>query len=108
MAGFGEGLRNAPPLGKDCQHRWSITMATMNVSLPEQMKAWVEQQAASGDYANASDYVRDLIRRDWERKQALAEFDSAVMKGLESGWSARTLDDIQASAKASARAAERA
>lgn len=42
-------------------------MATMNVSLPDPMKDWVEAQAASGRYSNASDYVRDLIRRDQER-----------------------------------------
>ncbi|MEM6440662.1 MAG: type II toxin-antitoxin system ParD family antitoxin [Pseudomonadota bacterium] len=41
-------------------------MATMNVSLPDQMKEWVEAQARGGRYANASDYVRDLIRRDQE------------------------------------------
>lgn len=39
-------------------------MATMNVSLPDRMKDWVEVQARTGRYSNASDYVRDLIRRD--------------------------------------------
>ena len=42
-------------------------MATMNVSLPDAMKDWVEAQARSGRYSNASDYVRDLVRRDQER-----------------------------------------
>lgn len=42
-------------------------MATMNISLPAQMKAWVESRSADGRYANASDYVRDLIRRDQVR-----------------------------------------
>ncbi len=39
-------------------------MATMNVSLPDPMKDWVEDQIESGLYSNASDYVRDLIRQD--------------------------------------------
>ena len=39
-------------------------MATMNISLSEQMKAWAESQAGTGKYSNTSDYVRDLIRRD--------------------------------------------
>ena len=39
-------------------------MGTMNISLPDPMKSWVEDQAKSGRYANSSDYVRDLIRRD--------------------------------------------
>ena len=42
-------------------------MATMNISLPDPMKQWVEEQADTGRYSNASDYVRDLIRRDQER-----------------------------------------
>ena len=39
-------------------------MATMNISLSEQMKAWAESQAGTGKYSNTGDYVRDLIRRD--------------------------------------------
>ena len=60
-------------------------MATMNISLPEPMKAWVEQQAQSGRYSNSGDYVRDLIRRDQERSHALAELSSLVAQGLDSG-----------------------
>jgi len=60
-------------------------MATMNVSLPDQMKEWVEAQARSGRYANASDYVRDLIRKDLERRTAIAELQAELDKGLASG-----------------------
>ena len=60
-------------------------MATMNVSLPQPMKAWVERQAEGGRYGNASDYVRDLIRKDQERKEAIAALQSAITEGLESG-----------------------
>jgi len=45
-------------------------MATMNVSLPDPMKRWVEDQKLTGSYSNASDYVRDLIRKDQERCRA--------------------------------------
>ena len=37
-------------------------MATMNVSLPDPMKDWIEGQTRTGRYSNASDYVRDLGR----------------------------------------------
>lgn len=47
-------------------------MATMNVSLPGPMKDWVEAQARTGRYSNASDYVRDLIRRDQTRNDKIA------------------------------------
>jgi antitoxin ParD1/3/4 len=60
-------------------------MGTMNISLPDAMKAWVEEQAASGRFANSSDYVRDLIRRDRARMEAVAEVQAAVDLGLASG-----------------------
>ena len=66
-------------------------MATMNVSLPDQMKDWVETRLENASFSNTSDYVRHLIRRDQEREQAIAELQSAVNKGLESG-SAQNFD----------------
>lgn len=60
-------------------------MATMNVSLPDPMKEWAEEQSRSGRYSNTSDYVRDLIRRDQERQQAIAALQQAVDEGLASG-----------------------
>ncbi|MFA7414059.1 MAG: type II toxin-antitoxin system ParD family antitoxin [Rhizobium sp.] len=57
-------------------------MATMNISLPEQMKSWVEEQAQGGRYGNASDYVRDLIRRDQERQQGIAELQRLIEEGV--------------------------
>jgi antitoxin ParD1/3/4 len=60
-------------------------MATMNVSLPDTLKAWVEAQAATGRFSNASDYVRDLIRRDQERANKLDALQRLISDGLESG-----------------------
>ena len=60
-------------------------MGTMNISLPDPMKSWVEDQTKSGRYANSSDYVRDLIRRDRARLEAIAEIQPAVDAGLASG-----------------------
>ena len=60
-------------------------MATMNVSLPDPMKAWVEAQTKDGRYSNASDYVRDLIRRDQDRQSAIAELQSLVDESVASG-----------------------
>ena len=60
-------------------------MATMNVSLPDPMKEWVEDQARTGRYSNSSDYVRDLIRQDQDRQQAIAELQQAIDEGLASG-----------------------
>jgi antitoxin ParD1/3/4 len=70
------------------------TMASMNVSLPDPMKDWVEAQARTGRYSNASDYVRDLIRRDQERAGKLAELQSLIDEGLASGVSNRSMDEV--------------
>ncbi len=71
-------------------------MATMNVSLPDQMKEWVEAQAENGRYSNASDYVRDLIRRDQVKTEKIANLRRLVEEGLASGISTRTMADIRA------------
>ena len=60
-------------------------MSTMNISLPDAMKTWVEEQVKSGRYANSSDYVRDLIRRDRARSEAITEIQGAIDAGLASG-----------------------
>jgi len=74
-------------------------MATMNVSLPDPMKDWVEAQAATGRYSNASDYVRDLIRRDQERVAKLAELQQLITEGLESGVSDRSITEVLEAAR---------
>ncbi len=77
-------------------------MATMNVSLPDPMKLWVEEQAQTGRYSNASDYVRDLIRRDQERANRLNEFQHLISEGLESGVSDQSMADLRKLARAAA------
>lgn len=72
-------------------------MATMNVSLPDPMKDWVEERVKSGRFANASDYVRDLIRRDQERREALVQ---ALIEGEQSGVSRRSVREIAADTRA--------
>lgn len=80
-------------------------MATMNVSLPDPMKAWVEAQAQSGRYSNASDYVRDLIRRDQDRAAKIAEMQRLVSEGLESGVGDRSMSDLLGDARTAAKGA---
>ena len=66
----------------------------MNVSIPDQMRKWVENQIKTGVYSNASDYVRDLIRRDQEYKDKRETLLKALEVGENSGISKSTLDDI--------------
>ena len=45
-----------------------MPMTSLNISLPEALKQYVEGQVASGDWGTPSEYVRDLIRQDKERR----------------------------------------
>lgn len=44
-------------------------MSTMNISLPDALKAFVDEQVAQRGYGTSSEYVRDLIRRDQDRRR---------------------------------------
>lgn len=78
-------------------------MATMNISLPDPMKEWVERRVRDGQYANVSDYVRDLIRHDHEQQQVL---ERALIEAEQSGISRRSVKDIIADAKSKLARAE--
>jgi antitoxin ParD1/3/4 len=61
-------------------------MASMNISLPEPMRDYVQDRIDSGQYASASDYVRDLIRRDQgtvaNEDRWLRELDTSIGESL--------------------------
>jgi len=48
-------------------------MASLNVSLPDPLKAYVEDRVASGDFGTPSEFVRSLIRQDKEQRRARIE-----------------------------------
>jgi antitoxin ParD1/3/4 len=56
-------------------------MTTLNISLPENLKAFIEDQVASGGYSTASEYVRSLIREAQERKTR-ETFESKLLAAL--------------------------
>lgn len=60
-------------------------MATMNVSLPDPMKSWIDGRLEAGSFSNTSDYVRHLIRRDQEREEAIEALQVAIDEGVSSG-----------------------
>ncbi len=66
-------------------------MATLNVSMPDSMREWIDAQVAAGEYSNASDYIRDLIRHDQRHRYTLR---LALMEGEKSGVSRRSVSDI--------------
>ena len=61
-------------------------MTTMNISLPEKMKEFVDGRVEAGHYGTASEYVRDLIRKDSEHeaKERNERLDALLLEGLKS------------------------
>lgn len=47
-------------------------MSTMNISLPESLRAFVEEQVSARGYGTSSEYVRELIRKDLDRQHLRA------------------------------------
>lgn len=47
-------------------------MSTMNISLPETLKAYVDQQIGTRGFGTSSEYVRELIRKDQDRQNLRA------------------------------------
>ncbi len=74
-------------------------MASMNVSVPDPMRAGVEQRIESGQYASVSDYVRDPIRRDQLQADAREAIVAALIEGEKSGVSKRRIPEILAAVK---------
>lgn len=59
-------------------------MTTMNISLPEEMKAFIEAEMAQEGYASASEYLRSLIR-EAQKRRAKQELEAKFREALESG-----------------------
>ena len=75
-------------------------MATMNISLSDPMKDWVDAQMETGRYDTVSEYVRDLIRHDQDRTAKIAEMQEMVTAALASGESNLSLAEVRRLARA--------
>lgn len=58
-----------------------MVMSTMNISLPDDMKAFVDEQVRTRGFMSSSEYIRDLIRQQRE----VAEFRAKLVAGMDSG-----------------------
>lgn len=57
-------------------------MTTMNISLPDSLKDYVDKQVGEGGYGTSSEYVRELIRNDQDRKRLRAMIMQGAVSGL--------------------------
>ncbi|MDB5665668.1 type II toxin-antitoxin system ParD family antitoxin [Cypionkella sp.] len=73
----------------------------MNISLPDDMKAFVDEQVRVHGFATTSEYMRALIR---ERKEGIERLRALVIEGMESG-DAGPAEDVSARLRAKIEAA---
>ena len=59
-------------------------MQTMNISLPDPMKQYVEEQVSAGAYSSASEYVRELVRAD-QKRHAKEQLEQLLLNAINSG-----------------------
>lgn len=59
-------------------------MTSINISLPESMRDYIDQQVQGGAYSTASEFVRQLIRED-QKREAEQRLQVALLDGLDSG-----------------------
>jgi antitoxin ParD1/3/4 len=71
-------------------------MATIrkSITFTEQQDAFVKSLIEQGFYTNDSEYIRDIIRKDQERRRRIVDLNEALIEGIESGPTDATIDSI--------------
>jgi antitoxin ParD1/3/4 len=70
---------------------------SMNVSLPKTLRSFVDERVEASIYTSASEYVRELIRKDREQRAANDRLEELLLEGLASGPAAEWSEDDWAS-----------
>lgn len=86
-------------------------MSTMNISLPEEMKDFVDEQVSSRGYGTSSEYVRDLIRKEQDRQALrallLAGASSKPGAPADAGYFSALREQVRGEPRATAKAGRR-
>ncbi|MEY3403952.1 MAG: addiction module antitoxin [Anabaena sp. CRKS33] len=67
-------------------------MTTVNISLPDSMRDFINEQVTKGGYSTTSEYIRHLIRQDLERV-AQTRLETWLLEGLDSGEAIEITDE---------------
>ncbi|MHC5612958.1 MAG: type II toxin-antitoxin system ParD family antitoxin [Nostoc sp.] len=59
-------------------------MKSINISLPDTMRTYIEEKVAAGGYSSVSEYFRELVRQD-QKRQAAEHLEAMLLEGLNSG-----------------------
>ena len=79
-------------------------MAKLTISMPDAMSEYVASRIESGQYGNVSEYFRDLVRQEQERREAVATLRNMLDQAEASGISKRKVPEIMADVEARMRA----
>jgi antitoxin ParD1/3/4 len=71
-----------------------MSMQRKTITITDQMESWVKAQVDSGKYGNDSEYFRDLVRRDQERREAESKLRFMLDEAESSGVSTRSAQEI--------------
>lgn len=71
-----------------------MTTVTMNISLTEELKAFVDARVKARGYSSTSEYMRELVRRDEERA-AEERFAALIQEGIDSGIDPRPWSELR-------------
>ena len=71
-------------------------MATIRktITLTKKQDDWIKAQITNGDFTNDSEYLRDLVRRDQEQNARFLTLKTAILEGINSGVSNKTIKEI--------------
>jgi antitoxin ParD1/3/4 len=69
-----------------------MATTTMSISLPKALKDYIQKRVAEGDFSNASDYIRQLLR-DERKARAEKRLEVLLLEGLDSGPPEEATDD---------------
>ena len=72
-----------------------MAMMRKTITIPDAMEDWVKSQISSGRYGNDSEYFRDLIRRDQDKRSAEQDLRALIDEGLSSGISDKSAEEIR-------------
>ncbi len=81
-----------------------MSMVKKSITVTNQQDEWIKSRIATGHYGSDSEVVRDLIRREQTRNDALEALRAALIEGEQSGISDKTPQEIFEEAKARLRA----
>ena len=84
-----------------------MTAVTMNISLSEELKSFVDARVKARGYSSTSEYMRDLVRRDEERAR-MERFKALIQEGLDAPMDPRPWSEHRAELQARIDAAEAA